>query len=592
MSRKFLRKRVSVPIAAACLAVTASLSVADENKLITSSKNSFWQEGTVTEGSGGTTITVNPNSNGQKWLGFAGCFNEAGWDALNKLSDSDKAKALKLLFDKEDGIGFEWGRIPIGASDYALKRYSLAETADDFTMQHFSIERDKNYLIPFIKAAQALKPNMQFWASAWTPPAWMKEGADPNSNGYDGGMMKNQPKYLAANALYTAKFCEAYKGEGIPIKAVCPQNEPGYLQHYPTCGWGFSRGLDDKLTGSANAEYFSTYIADYLKDTLKERSPETDIWLGTLSNGDTYDAYYNGTISKAKNIIKAVGTQWNNSPKVAKAIQDGYITIQTEHQCGNYPWASGGKVSTVEAANENTFLPNFAPNNYAYGIESWKLIKKWIDVGVNVYSAWNMVLDTVGKNLDKTREWPQNALLAVNTQSKKLNITPYYYVMRHIAQYVDSGATYLKPSGNALAFKNLDGSIITVVYNENTSQAQTTISISGGKSYKVTIPGQGWATLAIGLKTVSTKENARNQFNSVKSIKVTSAGDAYKVSLPSRESGRVELLTISGRVLETRAIPQGCSELSFSKNASYSGMMLVRAVYGAQTLTTRLFNAQ
>jgi len=419
MSRKFLRKRISVPIVAACLAVSVGLSMADEDKLITSSKNSFWQEGTVTEGSGGTTtITVNPNSNGQKWLGFAGCFNEAGWDALNKLSDSDKAKALKLLFDKEDGIGFEWGRIPIGASDYALDRYTLNETKDDFEMKNFSIARDKNNLIPFIKAAQALKPKMQFWASAWTPPTWMKDGAVAGSNGFDGGAMKNQPKYLAANALYTAKFCEAYKAEGIPIKAVCPQNEPGYTQNYPTCGWGQYRMPDGK-TDVKDPEYFSTYIADYLEDTLKVRAPETDIWLGTLSNDATYDAYYNGTISKAKNIIKAVGTQWNNSPKVAKAIQDGYIAIQTEHQCGNYPWAQGGKVSTVEAANENTFLPNFAPNNYAYGIESWKLIKKWIDVGVNVYSAWNMVLDTVGKNLDKTREWPQNALLAVNTQSKK-----------------------------------------------------------------------------------------------------------------------------------------------------------------------------
>lgn len=591
MSRKFLRKRVSVPIAAACLAVAASLSMADENKLIVSTKDNFWVETDVTEGSSGSnTISVNPEHKGQVWLGFAGCFNEVGWDALKALSDSDREKALKLLFDKNEGIGFEWGRIPIGASDYALSPYTLNETPDDFGMKNFSIARDKDCLIKYIKAAQALKPNMQFWASAWTPPTWMKTGAVANSNGYNGGMMKNEAKYLAANALYTAEFCKAYKAEGIPINAVCPQNEPGYLQHYPTCGWGYSRDVNEQTVGSASAEFLSTYVADYLEDTMKIHSPETDIWFGTLSNNATASAYYNGVKSKAGKIIKAVGMQWNLDTMVQTVLKDKYLAIQSEHQCGNYPWKP--KTTSIEQANAETFYEAMAPNNFSYGLESWDLIKKWINYGVHVYSAWNMVLDHMGKNLDKTRVWPQNALLAVNKDQKKLIVTPYYYVMRHIAQYVDSGATYLKPSGNALAFKNPDGSIVTAVHNSNNGKAEMTIAISGGKSYKVTIPGQGWATLAIGLKTVSTKENARSQFYTVKGLKVSSSGDAYRVSLPSGQNGRVDLLTVSGRVLESRAIPQGCSEVSFSKSSSYSGMMLVRAVYGGKTLSTRLFNAQ
>jgi len=99
-----------------------------------------------------------------------GCFNEKGWEALQNLSASDKSKAMKLLFDKKDGLGLEWGRIPIGASDYALTRYTLDETAGDTGMEHFSIDHDTNYLIPFIKAAQAVKPDILFWGSAWTPP--------------------------------------------------------------------------------------------------------------------------------------------------------------------------------------------------------------------------------------------------------------------------------------------------------------------------------------------------------------------------------------------------------------------------------------
>ena len=81
-----------------------------------------------------------------------------------------------------------------------------------------------------------------------------------------------------------------------------------------------------------------------------------------------------------------------------------------------------------------------APNDHAYGVESWGLIRDWIKAGVTAYSAWNMVLDTVGKGIDTTRAWPQNALLTVNTSAKTLNVTPAYYVFRHFSQFVDPGA--------------------------------------------------------------------------------------------------------------------------------------------------------
>ncbi len=104
-------------------------------------------------------------------------------------------------------------------------------------------------------------------------------------------------------------------------------------------------------------------------------------------------------------------------------------------------------------------------NDHAYGEESWQLIRDWIVAGVNAYSAWNMVLDTVGKSLTG---WPQNALLVVDRSAKKLIVTPAYYVFRHFSQYIAPGATRIKISGStdALAFKNPDGSVITQVYNK------------------------------------------------------------------------------------------------------------------------------
>lgn len=173
MKARTVMNRVTVVITASFLAMSAVVCMAqtsDSSFLVTSGKNDYWKSSAITDGGGNPTVTVNESQKNQVWHGFAGCFNEAGWDALNSLSASDKDRAIKLLFDVKDGIGFTWGRIPIGASDYALERYSLNETKDDTAMNNFSINRDKNYLIPFVKAAQAVKSDIRFWASAWTPP--------------------------------------------------------------------------------------------------------------------------------------------------------------------------------------------------------------------------------------------------------------------------------------------------------------------------------------------------------------------------------------------------------------------------------------
>jgi glucosylceramidase len=126
--------------------------------------------------------------------------------------------------------------------------------------------------------------------------------------------------------------------------------------------------------------------------------------------------------------------------------------MQTEHQCGNYPWQSGYQQT--------------APNDQAYAVESWGLIKKWIDSGVDSYSAWNMVLDSVGRSLDDVRPWAQNAPIVVNKSAGQLVVTPTYYVFRHLAQYVEPGAVVVgTQGGSALAWRNPDGSVVAVMYN-------------------------------------------------------------------------------------------------------------------------------
>jgi glucosylceramidase len=154
---------------------------------------------------------------------------------------------------------------------------------------------------------------------------------------------------------------------------------------------------------------------------------------------------------------------------------------QTEHKCGNYPWAT-------------PFDAGRAPNDQAYAVESWGLIRDWIRAGVTAYSTWNMVLDTVGVGIDTTRVWPQNALLTVDTSAKTLTVTPTYYVFRHVSQFVATGAKVVATSGgDSVAFKNPDGSVVAVMYNSGA--AKTMIMAAAGKKLQFAMPGNGWATV-------------------------------------------------------------------------------------------------
>ncbi|HYQ25809.1 MAG TPA: glycoside hydrolase, partial [Polyangiaceae bacterium] len=320
------------------------------NVLITSAAGAYWKTGTLAEGAGTATVTVNAANSFQTWDGFGGAFNELGWSYLTTKALQDQA--LQLLFGN-DGCRFAWGRIPIGASDYAMDRYTLNETSGDTEMTKFSIDRDKQKLIPYIKAAQAVKSDIRFWASPWTPPTWMKSSPyqSPGNpvNAFDGGTMKSDDATLKAHALYFVKFIKAYAEQGIKIDYVSPQNEPNYSQNYPSAIW----------SGST----FATFIGKYLGPALASESPTAQIMLGTLSNnGSNADvAVANAVLADAtaKSFAKVIGVQWGmsdaNQVTNLQSKGPGIPIWLSEHKCGGNPGAN------VAAA----------PNDLSYAKDSW-----------------------------------------------------------------------------------------------------------------------------------------------------------------------------------------------------------------------------
>jgi len=451
--------------------------------VVTSAEDAYWQTGALTPVGGPGAVIVHETVTYQTFDGFGGSFTERGWSALAALSEGDRARAMDLLFGGQ-GLRFSVARLPIGASDYALDRYSLdmtdSDSTPDLTLEKFSIARDMQNLIPYLRAALAVKPDLRLLADPWTPPVWMKKGpfsSSPAPSSYDGGSMSDDPATLAAYAGYLTRFVQAYASQGIDIAAVAPQATPTFQQTFPSCVW--SAGL------------YVKFIRDYLGPSFVSQGVTAKIMLGIFANGlmDADIATAVMADPAARSFVAAIGVQDNMISSVSTLAAFGVPLLQTEQDPGNDPFHSSGS-----GGEPFSMIP---ANGYGFALAGWQELRAWLNGGVSSFLVKHMALDTLGANLDVARVWPQDALLVVDTTLHTLTITPAFHVLRHLAQFVDRGAKRVAVVTDGalepLAFQNTDGSIVTVIYNPGPA-GQTTVSV-GDVTWQFAIPGQGFATV-------------------------------------------------------------------------------------------------
>ena len=195
-------------------------------------------------------ISVNSESAFQTILGFGGAFTEAAALTWQGLTEAGRAELLRDYFDPERGHGYCLCRVHIGSCDFATGNYSHVETPGDTELNGFSIARDRQALIPFIKAAQRVTNRpLRLLASPWSPPAWMKSNGAMNH----GGTLLSE--FWPSWAQCYVKFILAYAAEGIPIWGVSVQNEPEATQRWDSCRY--------------SAEQERDFVRDHLGPTLE-----------------------------------------------------------------------------------------------------------------------------------------------------------------------------------------------------------------------------------------------------------------------------------------------------------------------------------
>ncbi|HEY1020867.1 MAG TPA: glycoside hydrolase, partial [Flavisolibacter sp.] len=202
--------------------------------ITTGDKQRLLQKETIaftTNANNNLSVLINTDQTFQTVEGFGYTLTGGSAMLLNGLSAPTRAQILQELFGNGDNsIRVSYLRISIGASDLDSAVFSyndLPAGQTDPALQHFSLAKDRENLLPILKEILAINPSLKIMGSPWSPPAWMKD-----NDATKGGSL--EPQYYSVYADYLVKYIQGMKAEGITIDAITPQNEPLHPGNNPS----------------------------------------------------------------------------------------------------------------------------------------------------------------------------------------------------------------------------------------------------------------------------------------------------------------------------------------------------------------------
>ena len=425
-------------------------------------------------------ININPEEKFQTITGFGGSFTEASAYLLNKLGKENRKKILDAYFSDE-GAKYSLTRTHIASCDFSLSNYTYAKVENDTLMEHFTIEDDKDDLIPMILEAKAIsKDGFKIISSPWSCPPWMKD----NKN-YVGG--KLLPEYNDAFALYFSKYLEAYKKEGIAIWGVTVINEP----HGNGNNWESTHFSPEEMTLFVQNHLGPKLEKDGWKDVkifgYDQNRAGLPEWVDAMYKNEETSKYFAGTAihwyestydffpdalqyahKKAPNkyLIETEGCVDSEIPH----WQDDAWYWKKEATDWGWDWAS---------AEDKHLHPKYAPVN-RYATDIIGCLNNWVDGWID----WNMILDRQGGP-----NWFKNWCVApviVDPEKDEVYFTPLYYIMAHFSKFMRPGAVKIgcTISNNELmttAVKNPDGSIAIAIFNPTDKELSIELNFNNQK---------------------------------------------------------------------------------------------------------------
>lgn len=404
----------------------------------------------------------------QEIIGFGGAMTQASAVNLLKMSEEDQDVVMKGYFDKDEGLGYSLCRTTINSCDFSSESYSYDDVQNDWELKNFSIDHDRQDVIPMIRKAMSINKKLKLFSSPWSPPGWMKTNGRMDKGRY----LREDCRQVWAD--YIAKFIKEYEKEGISIWGVTIQNEAHAEMGWESCYY--------------TAEEEREFAQDYLKPALiKAGLGDKKVFFWDHNKERVFDrAIETLSAPKAIEALDGVAIHWYAG--------DHFGALDAFHQL--YP---DKLILGTEACVGNEEKARYETGErYAHDIigdlNHWAC--GWVD--------WNMILDTDGgpdhwkdeqvafkerfereggrkEDLSenekefllpcmKTGIWVGEAPVVVDHKSKEIRHSSSYYYIGHFSKFIKPGAKRIGHSIytqfiEACTFENPDGEKIAVVMN-------------------------------------------------------------------------------------------------------------------------------
>lgn len=401
-------------------------------------------------------VKVYPTVTYQEIIGMGGAFTEAAAYTYAQMSEHKQKELISLYFGK-DGNRYNFCRTHIQSCDFALGNYAYVTDETDKSLESFSIENDRKYLLPLIKAALEHEKDIQLMASPWSPPAFMKTNGEMNH----GGKLKEEYRSMWADMI--ARYIDEYKKEGVKIHRLTIQNEPAAVQPWDSC----------LFSGTEEAEFAINYLRPVL-DKAGHSDVKINIW--DHNKEKVLDrAQESFAVASADKAIDGIAFHWYSGDhfetlqEVQRRFTDKEL-IFTEG-CVEY----SRFVSDNQVAHAEMYAHDMIGNFKA---------------GMNGFIDWNLILDEKGgpNHVNNFCDSP----VMCNTKEDTIDIKLSYYYIGHFSRFIQPKAKRILASSytkdlEVVAFINPNGEKVLIVLNTSDKEIPLVVTdteLSGQVSLK------------------------------------------------------------------------------------------------------------
>ena len=432
-----------------------SVWITDDSHMLTPGPRLNWAPASASAAA--SAIVLDPQKKFQDILGFGAAFTDSACYTFNRLDPSAREKLFHQLFHASE-MGLNVCRTCIGASDYATKVYSFDEGDPDPELRRFSIDHDKEYILPMLREARQANPDLFLFSSPWSPPGWMKA-----NNSMLGGNI--QRRSFAPYANYFVKFLQGYEAERVPIDAVTIQNEVDTDQdgRMPACTWP--------------EEYEADFVRQQLGPAFEKNGVKTKIWIIDHNYnlwGRAIAELETPGVARYTNAVAWHG--YVGKPEWIDRVRDAFPNVEMY-------WTEGG--------------PDYTDPNYSKDWAQWSatfsgILRHWC----RSITAWNFALDETGH--PNIGPFPCGGLVTIDSKTNAISYSGQYHAFAQYSRFIRRGARRFDSQGeNAaishVAFENPDGKRVLVITN---SGAPKDCQIELGQSQaRVLLSGNSVATL-------------------------------------------------------------------------------------------------